>query len=243
MENHDKDTTLVEATQQRIIEYISTNQLDYGTILPKEDEMASILGVSRVVIREAYSGLRTLGFLVTKKKKGTVFVPPKVFSILKMIIMSGFLDSDTMKDLYEFRLMLEIGMADYVVANCTPEYIAKLESIVDQEDNTDDHEELIDLDIQFHSVLYEMSGNKNLQYLQTMLRELFKLYARNFKNGKRYDMLTHRALLDILKIRDAGLFRSSMRIHLENQFANQKQNLSKIQQKSVSNDSNKPSKQ
>lgn len=231
MKAQEKDLTLVEVTQQRIIEYISSNNLEYGTVLPKEDEMATILGVSRVVIREAYSGLRTLGFLVTKKKKGTVFVPPKVFSILKIIIMSGMLDQDTMKDLYEFRLMLEIGMADYVVSNVTDEYLNKLEDIVSREEETDNHDELRELDIEFHSVLYQMSGNKNLQYLQTMLRELFKLYTRTFKKGKRYDILTHHALLDILKKKDAGLFRSAMRIHLENQFANQEINLKKITNK------------
>jgi DNA-binding FadR family transcriptional regulator len=224
----DKDVSLVEKTQQRIIEYISNNKFDYNTVLPKEDEMAKILGVSRVVIREAYSGLRTLGFLVTKKKKGTIFVQPKVFSVLKMIIMSGILDQDTMRDLYEFRLMLEVGMADYVVANLTPKYLAQLEDIVNREDNTDNPEELVELDIEFHSVLYQISGNKNLLYLQTMLRELFRLYTRNFKNGKRYDILSHHALYDILIKRDAGMFRSAMRIHLENQYANQESNLSHI---------------
>lgn len=224
----EKDLTLVESAQQGIIEYISSNCLSYGAVLPKEEDMAEILGVSRVVIREAYSGLRTLGFLSTKKKKGTTFVKPKVFSVLKMIIMSGILDNDAIRDLYEFRLMLEIGMADYVVANYKQEYIDELEKIVDREDYATDLDELRDLDIRFHSILYQMSGNKNLQYLQTMLRELFKLYARNFKNGKRYDMLTHRTLLDILKKRDAALFRSAMRIHLENQFANQERNLQNI---------------
>ena len=228
MEQNDKDLTLVESAQQSIIDYISTHHLSYGDVLPKEEEMAEILGVSRVVIREAYSGLRAIGFLTTKKKKGTMFVPPKVFSVLKMIIMSGFLDAEAMRDLYEFRLMLEIGMADYVVANYKQEYIDLLENLVDREDYTTDLDELRDIDIEFHSILYKMSGNKNLQYLQTMLRDLFKLYARNFKNGKRYDMLTHRTLLDILKKRDAALFRSAMRIHLENQFANQEKNLQSI---------------
>ena len=228
MEQTDKDLTLVECAQQRILEYISSQHLAYGDVLPKEEEMAEIIGVSRVVIREAYSGLRTLGFLATKKKKGTMFIKPKVFSVLNIIIMSGFLDSETMRDLYEFRLMLEIGMADYVVANYNQEYIDQLETLVDREDSTSDVDELRDLDLEFHSLLYKMSGNKNLQSLQNMLRELFKLYARNFKNGKRYDMLTHRTLLDILKKRDAALFRSAMRIHLENQFANQEKNILNI---------------
>ena len=98
--------------------------------------MADILGVSRVVIREAYSGLRTLGFLETKRKKGTIFVAPKVFGILKYVVMSGFLDDQSVEDLYELRIMLEIGMADYVVGNRTDDKIALLQEIVEQEEQS-----------------------------------------------------------------------------------------------------------
>ena len=40
MEQPDKDLTLVECAQQRILEYISKNSLSYGDLLPKEEYMA-----------------------------------------------------------------------------------------------------------------------------------------------------------------------------------------------------------
>ena len=96
LEKENQEVSLVEQTQHRILEYIAENKYQFNSVLPKpENEMADILGVSRVVIREAYSGLRTLGFLETNEKKGTIFVAPKVFGILKYVVMSGFLDDQS----------------------------------------------------------------------------------------------------------------------------------------------------
>ena len=130
LKKENQEVSLVEQTQHRILEYIAENKYQFNSVLPKENEMADILGVSRVVIREAYSGLRTLGFLETKRKKGTIFVAPKVFGILKYVVMSGFLDDQSVEDLYELRIMLEIGMADYVVSNRTDDKIVLLQEIV-----------------------------------------------------------------------------------------------------------------
>ncbi len=226
--SHSKENSLVVQIQDRILHYISENGYEYNSVLPKENEMAEKLGVSRVVIREAYSGLRTLGFLETKRKKGTVFVAPKVFGILKYIVMSGLLDKQSIEDLYELRLMLEIGMSDFVVANCTNEDIEMLMQIVEQEEITEDPALLKSLDIKFHSTLYSMSGNKSLQYFQNLLTKLFALYTPRNPNWKIHEMMTHRTLVHFLKKGDAEQFRSAMRMHLEYQFINKTKNLSSI---------------
>jgi GntR family transcriptional repressor for pyruvate dehydrogenase complex len=241
MENKEqkhKDQTLVEQTQERILEYISEQGYQYNSVIPKENELAEILGVSRVVIREANSGLRALGFLETKRKKGTIFVAPKIFNIMRIILMSGFVDSKSLQDMYELRLMLEIGMADLVVKNVTDNDIEQLKRIVDQEDTASSDEELRQLDIQFHTMLYTISGNVSLRYFQRMLSTLFKLYtprsmnsdnssdkSPHIDNWKASSMMTHNTLIEMLKLKDVELFRSAMRIHLENQFRNKERNL------------------
>ncbi|MEF9924508.1 MAG: FCD domain-containing protein [Muribaculaceae bacterium] len=223
-----KDSTLVEQTQNKILEYISENHYEFNSVLPKESELAEILGVSRVVIREAYSGLRVLGFLETKRKKGTIFVAPKVFNILKFVMLSGFMDKQSMKDMYELRLMLEIGMSDYVVPKVTDSKIEKLQKIVDREEEATTSEDLRLIDIKFHSALYEMSSNRSLLYFQNILSKLFYLYTPRSADWKAHEMMTHRTLLEILKKKNPELFRAAMRIHLENQFKNQERNLSYI---------------
>lgn len=215
-----------EQVQDRILQYIKDNGLEYNSVLPKESELAQQLGVSRVVIREAISGLKTLGFIETKRRKGTIFVQPKVFGMLKYVIMSGLLDTDSVKDLYELRLMLEIGMADLVVANRNEEQLNILEGIVEKEESSADPAELRDLDIQFHSELYKMAGNRSLEHFQHMLQKLFLLYESKPIGWLKSETMTHRNLIYLLRKGDVELFRSAMRIHLEPQFVNKQKNIS-----------------
>ena len=183
-----EDVSLVEQTQRDILKYISRN--GNSARLPKEQEFVELLGVSRVVVREALSRLRAVGIIETKRKKGTVVVVPEVFGVLKSIVSSGLLDKDTLRDLYQLRLMLEIGMADFIYMNRTDGQMEDLDRIVAEEvelnnematavDIDEQYEiarKLTDVDVRFHSKLFEMTGNKSLIDFQYILRHLFTLY-------------------------------------------------------------------
>lgn len=228
-----EDVSLVEQTQRDILEYISKNNA--SAQLPKEQEFVDLLGVSRVVVREALSRLRALGIIETKRKKGTVVVVPEIFGALKAIVRSGLLDRDTLRDLYQLRLMLEIGMADFVFQNRSEEMMAKLDKIVarevelerrlmrtdDDEEAREIAEELRDVDIQFHSALFETTGNKSLMDFQYLLRHLFSLYApRVKKDFHSHTIVTHVGLFNLLRSSTADAFRMAMRLHLKTQFEN-----------------------
>lgn len=215
----EKDSTLTERTEQEILKYITVEGYQLGDTLPKENEFAEILGVSRVVIREALSRLRILGFVETKRKRGTVLTSPNMFYGAKTIVNSGKLDPESLKALYEVRIMLEIGMADFIFLRKTPESIGELEKIVAEEEATDvaDLKELAHLDVQFHSMLYKMSGNKTLRTFQNLLNTLFTTYSRS-KNWRHRQIISHDALVEILKNGTPDAFRVAMRLHLNTRF-------------------------
>ena len=227
-----EELTLVEQAQRDILKYISDNK---DPQLPKEQELVEQLGVSRVVVREALSRLRAVGIIETKRKKGSVVVVPEVFGVLKSIVSSGLLDKNTLRDLYELRLMLEIGMADFVFANKTARQMEELDAIVGEEvvlwnDMTlasDDEERysiasrLTDVDIRFHSKLFEMTGNKSLIDFQYILMHLFTLYYPKIRNDYHSQTLvSHVSLFNILRTGTADAFRMGMRLHLKTQFDN-----------------------
>ncbi len=227
------DITLVEQTQRDILKYISQNGKE--SRLPKEQEFVELLGVSRVVVREALSRLRAVGIIETKRKKGTVVVVPEVFGVLKSIVSSGLLDRDTLRDLYQLRLMLEIGMADFIYMHKTEEQMKQLDAIVAEEvelntamtaaqtdvDRYAIARKLTDTDIQFHSKLFEMTGNKSLIDFQYILRHLFTLYYPKVKNDYHSTTLvSHVSLFNILRTSTPDAFRMGMRLHLTTQFDN-----------------------
>lgn len=59
---------------------IKEDKLKEGDRLPPEDELVSLLKISRPTIRQAYKELATKGYIQRKRSKGTVVTKPKVLS-------------------------------------------------------------------------------------------------------------------------------------------------------------------
>jgi DNA-binding FadR family transcriptional regulator len=216
-----RELTLVESTQQKILGYITNGKYQPNQALPKEDELANMLGVSRVIVRETLSRLRALGFLETRKKKGTTLVSPRPFGTMGLIINSGALDEDSVSDLYELRLMLEIGMADFVFERKDEQGMSKLRTLVEEEDCCEDDNRLVEIDVAFHTILYSMANSRSLSTFQSLLGKIFTLYpARRPENWRQHDIVSHRNLYLILNNGTPDSFRSAMRLHLTYQFEN-----------------------
>ncbi|MDR2448770.1 MAG: FCD domain-containing protein [Prevotellaceae bacterium] len=213
-----REKTLAERTEKKMLEYISRHNFKVGELLPTEDEFTGILGVSRVVVREALSRLRMLGVVETRRKRGTVLKSPDFFGNMQTIIDSGTLQGSALKDLFELRLMLEIGMSDFIFMRKTDTDLERLQAIVDKEELTLSTEESIRLDIKFHSILYEISGNQSLKKFQQLLEPLFSIYAPRTKNWKVKQIIQHHGLLEILRRGSPEAFRTGMRLHLNTQF-------------------------
>ena len=210
--------TLVERTEKKLLEYIAKHDYKVGQALPTEDEFTELLGVSRVIVREALSRLRKLGVVETRRKRGTVLKSPDFFEGMQTIIDSGTLQENSLRDLFELRLMLEIGMADFIFLRITEKDIDVLQEIVDKEELTLNTEESIRLDIKFHSTLYQISGNKSLKQFQQLLEPLFSIYSPRKKNWKVKQIIQHPGLLEILRMGSPDAFRMAMRLHLNTQF-------------------------
>lgn len=219
--------TLVEQTQQNILKYISDHSSDNKVLT--ELDFVDMFGVSRVVVREAVSRLRALGVIETRRKSGIRICSPDVFGVVKTVIDAGALSKETMKDLFEFRLMLEVGATDFIFKRKTPERIAKLEKIVGTElehslklinskGNEADIESariILDADFEFHKTLMEMTGNKSLIDFQKILASLFRIYTPTVrKDYLTKDIINHSSLLKILKNGSPDEFRMAMHLHL-----------------------------
>lgn len=215
-------SSLVDKVEEKIISFIQETQMKVGDVLPKELDLAENLGVSRTVIREALLRLKTLGLIESKKHKGAVLTNPDVLGSLKKIFHPSILDSDTLKDLFETRLALEVGMADFIVNNITDKDIKALEKIASGIVSGDTAFPWnIKDEIKFHGKLYEISKNKMLMELQELLLPIFQ-YVHNSGfldhpvNGS--DFVSHKDLVEVLKKRDAEAYRQAIRSHLNNHF-------------------------
>jgi len=216
--------SLVDKVELRLMEFFSENQIKPGDAIPKELEFAESLGVSRTVIREAFLRLRTLGLIESKKHRGMIFTQPDVLNGFAKVLDPKLLGEETLRDIFELRLILEMGMAEMVFARKTKEDIDKLESIVAREEKkgTDYTKFTLAQEIDFHGQLYHMSGNETLQRFQSLLLPVFQFvhdngfFDKDYKYSKKYR--THRDLLNTIKKGSPDKFRNAMKQHLEPHF-------------------------
>ena len=215
-------STLVDKVEAKLVELSQKQKLKVGDSIPKEIELAETLGVSRTVIREALLRLRLMGLIESKKKKGAVITSPDLFGMMSKSMNPHILDEDTLKEIFEIRLVLEIGMADLLFMRVTKKDIAELREIVSNEPPvTKYHLFNIDHEIAFHGKLYEITRNETLKKFQKMLLPVFD-YVHKSGLLKKQPLLktftSHKVLVDILEKGNPEKFRNGMRSHLENHF-------------------------
>jgi DNA-binding FadR family transcriptional regulator len=63
------NSSLVDKVEANLVELLQSRKLKVGDVIPKEVELVELLGVSRTVIREAITRLRTMGIIESKRKK------------------------------------------------------------------------------------------------------------------------------------------------------------------------------
>lgn len=216
-------SSLVDKVEAKLVQLLKDQKLNVGDTIPKELELAERLGVSRTVIREALLRLRVMGLIESKKKKGAVITSPDIFGIISKSVNPHILDQTTLKEMFELRLILEIGMADFIFQRITPADIQELKKIVSKEpDATQDYLFNIEHEIAFHGKLYEIAGNETLKKFQRMLLPVFDYVHHSglLKKQiavKRY--VSHKGLVEIIENGSPELFRNAMRNHLENHFS------------------------
>ncbi len=214
--------SLVDRVEAKIVELLQQQKLKVGDVIPKEMDLASTLGVSRTVIREALTRLKIMGLIETKKKKGAVITSPDIFGLMSKSMNPHILNSETLKEIFEIRLVLEIGMADFLFHRITKKDIEDLQNIVEKEpEHTQYHLFNIDHEVAFHGKLYEITGNETLKKFQKMLLPIFD-YVYNSGLLKKQSLMktfiSHKDLVDIISNGTPEEFRNGMRNHLENHF-------------------------
>lgn len=221
-----ENLSLVDKVELSLLEFFKENDLQPGDAIPKELEFADTLGVSRTVIREALLRLRTLGLIESKKHRGMILTEPDIIANFERILDPTLLGMDILKNLFELRLILEMGMADFIFERKTKADLEELEEIVESEEKAvaDQVHFSLDREIAFHGKLYEISQNKTLLRFQKLLLPVFEyVHLKNkpedfnyrYSTGK---FVTHKMLVNNIKMGTPETFRNAMRQHLEPHF-------------------------
>lgn len=145
---------------EKIKEMIVSGRLGPGERLPKEDELAAALGLSRSSLREAVRALSLVRILDVRQGDGTYVTslsPALLLDAVSFVI--DFHRDDSVLNFLEVRRVLEPHAAALVARSAGRDQIDKLRSILDDVPPSAPPETFVENDREFHRTVNSYCGN------------------------------------------------------------------------------------
>lgn len=200
---------------------IDSGALQPGDRLPTEMALARQYAVSRTVVREAVSRLRSMGLLVARQGSG-VFVTPRHAARPLAFDPAVLADLAAVLDVVEVRRALESEAAGLAALRASGAQRAAIEHALRQVDGSvASGSAAVDDDLAFHQAIAEASGNAQLprllRHLEQYLREAMAVTRRNESLSAEYREQVrreHRAIADAIAARDEPAARAAATAHM-----------------------------
>ena len=202
-------TTLADGVEDSLLRYIRSSKLATGDALPKEEELAARLNVSRHIVREGLSRLKTLGLIDARKRRGMMLARPNAFAGVSKIAEARLFSDGECREMMGLRVVMELGMAEFIFCRKTPELVAELRKFAGAERNIQD----ISLEIAFHTRLFAIGGNSMANQFQQILVTAFQSQRRGGVTVLKPP--SHREICDVLETGTGEAFYRVLRAHFE----------------------------
>jgi len=214
-------TTLSEQVAKQLASEIETGRWKPGEKLPSEADLCKVFNVGRSSLREALKSLSFIGLIHVRAGGGSYAADERSKYIDRPFLLSrGVLTTEKdVNDFCEARILIETEIAGICAQRATVEDFREIEKIVREMKVSIDKgaKEFGTLDLSFHIAIATASRNSVLIELLKHIREgLEELIEKSLQlpAGTELAYKQHRALLDILKQRNASKARKAMRAHL-----------------------------
>jgi len=200
---------------------IDGGALQPGDRLPTELALAAQYSVSRTVVREAVSRLRSMGLLVARQGSG-VFVAPRDAARPLAFDAAVLAHLGSVLDVVEVRRALESEVAALAATRASTAQRAAIERALRQVDESvASGSAAVDEDLAFHQAIAEASGNAQfprlLRHLEQYLRDAMAVTRRNESLEPEYMAQVrreHRAIADAIAARDSDAARAAAAEHM-----------------------------
>ena len=198
---------IIEQFKQALID----GEFKPGERLPSEPELSKRLGVGRSTVREAIKTLVALGAVDVRRGDGTYVSERVVENAFDPMLFAVLVDPKDTTDLYEFRLLFEVGYSRLAAVKADPaDFQAMAIAIREMTDyvgqSTHDSTTLANLDLNFHTAVLEATHNSLLIRIGMLLNRMFleplKLVHATHE-GVQWTLARHQEILTALKNRDA----------------------------------------
>ena len=195
---------------------IQSGRLRVGDKLPKEADMAEMLGVGRSSLREGMKILNTYGVVESRQGEGTFRVDHVAKNVFEFL---GFLpNQENTAYFLELRRVIEVGNVIAICDQLTGEELDKLEALVRVLGEKHTIEEYIEADRAFHHRLIAYTNNPMLIQINNMISEmrshlLYQLFCHPDIVEDAY--IAHGRILQALRDRDVQACIQAVSSHID----------------------------
>ena len=213
-----RSTRIYEEIVRQVKLLIADGKLKSGDRLPPERELAEKFVVSRTSVREALRALESRGLVEIRAGEGAFIRDISLEALIEPLALVILPHRDAVGELFEARRMLEPAIAALAARRATPEEIAEMERILeDQAKEVAQGRTGLAQDAAFHAALAQSAHNRAISRIVNALMDLLtqsreeSLHTpgrptRSHQDhvrileaiGRRDEMGAHRAVLDHL---------------------------------------------
>ncbi len=198
---------------------VLSGDLKEGERLPSERELADIFETSRVPVREAIKVLEFCGIIGPIPGGGFVVKSISISELLYKLQFSSRVTDDTLKELFEVRLLLESFAARRAANNRTQGDLDEMQAAIDQMQADIQAGHIPDEGSQrFHMAVTKAAGNSVVEdiykFLYTML-ETSRMRTLADQEQQSSSLMDHRRILASISAGNAGEAEANMEAHLK----------------------------
>ena len=209
-----------EAVVRRVGSAIALGLLGEGEQLPAETELATMLNVSTVTLREALAELRNLGLVQTRRGRGGgSFVRSREDALAALAdTRLAALGTTDLRELGDVHAAVAAGAARLAATRASHREIARLRDIVDRLAGAESVTAQRRIDGRFYIEVAACAQSVRLTMLEMDLHvELGQLPWPPSRTPKLRASIvaSHRAVIDAIEARDADLARALTEEHIE----------------------------
>lgn len=217
---HAQLPTMACTLAEKIHRDILSSGLKAGDLFMTSDQVAKRYDASRTVVREALSQLRALGVLRGRQRRGVLVAQPDPIKLsARWVPLFGRAGLEGFRRLAEWRFVLEVGALDLAVEHATPEQIHRLAAAADEFAKVaavSGHSVEADkLDIAFHAIILEMTGNPLVAGMHRVVADYFHASKQfNTPPDAAKAIREHHTIAEAFAREDLETARSILRAHL-----------------------------
>ncbi len=211
-------STPVSEVARRLLDLFTGGDLEPGTRLPPERQLAVTLGVGRSAVREALAALEILGIVDVRAGSGT-YLRATASDLLPQTLRWGLLiGPKSTTELLELRSGLEIYVARLAAGRADETDCAALAAALElMAASVDRLTVFARADRDFHHALAAAARNDTLVDLLAVVRSLLQVYADRAvqdADAAGVALAEHRAVLAAVQAADADAAASAMAVHM-----------------------------